>query len=195
MLQTFFVFFLKNIVITCLLLAYYCAALRNNRLHYYNRFYLLATVALSLLLPFVNMPLFTFNSNNDKAIDLLNVIYAAGEPDAGVTGTAFVWNWEFIAAMVCIVITAFLLLFQFYRIVQLYRIKKNYPVQAMHDFDFVITDLQQAPFSFLRNIFWRNDISLEETSGRLILQHEITHVREKHTWDKLFMQTTRALLW
>ena len=73
--------------------------------------------------------------------------------------------------------------------------KKKYPVSSMEEFDFINTDLQQAPFSFLKNIFWRNDISIEERTRRLILQHELAHIKEKHTLDKLFMQIIVAILW
>jgi N-acetylmuramoyl-L-alanine amidase len=65
----------------------------------------------------------------------------------------------------------------------------------MKEFDFINTDLQQAPFSFLKNIFWRKDISLEETAGQQILEHELTHIKEKHSWDKLFMQIVLSVFW
>jgi len=51
-------------------------------------------------------------------------------------------------------------------------------VTKTEEFDFINTDLQQAPFSFLKNIFWRNDISLDEPTGKQILQHEITHIKQ-----------------
>lgn len=195
MLQIIAIYLLKTIVISGLLLLYYCAALRNKRFHYYNRFYLLATIVLSIFLPLLNMPLFTFNSSSDAAINLLNIMYADGEKDTVIASNTFIWNWQLIAEIAGIAITVSLLLLQFFRITKLYRLKRNYPVHSMQHFDFVNTDLQQAPFSFLKNIFWRNDISLEDTSGRLILQHEITHVQEKHTWDKLFIQLARAIFW
>ncbi|HXL56654.1 MAG TPA: M56/M15 family metallopeptidase [Chitinophagaceae bacterium] len=73
--------------------------------------------------------------------------------------------------------------------------KKHYPVNKMEEFDFINTDLQQAPFSFLKNIFWRSDISLEEATGQQILQHELTHIKQKHSWDKLFMQIILSVFW
>ena len=70
-----------------------------------------------------------------------------------------------------------------------------YPVNEMDEFSCINTDLQQAPFSFMKNIFWRSDISLEESTGQQILRHELAHIKEKHTWDKLFMQFVLSLFW
>lgn len=50
-------------------------------------------------------------------------------------------------------------------------------------------------FSFFRNIFWRNDILLEEKAGKQILKHEITHIKQKHSWDKLFIQAILCVYW
>jgi N-acetylmuramoyl-L-alanine amidase len=59
----------------------------------------------------------------------------------------------------------------------------------------VNTDISSAPFSFLKNIFWRNDISLDEETGKQILQHEIVHIKQKHSWDKIFMQLVLCFYW
>lgn len=195
MLQTIAIYLLKTIIVSALLIVYYWFALRNKRFHYYNRFYLLSAVVLSMVLPLLNLNLFTFSSNSDKAISMFNVIYAEGETEFIFGNKAATFNWQQLFLLLTIAISAVLLLMLTYRIITIYRIKKKFPVSPMQEFDFVNTDLQQAPFSFLKNIFWRNDISLEENAGRLILQHELTHIKEKHTWDKLFMQVVIAVFW
>jgi hypothetical protein len=73
-------------------------------------------------------------------------------------------------------------------------LKKKYPVQQFTEFDFINTDIASAPFSFFKDIFWRNDIDLDEETGKQILQHEITHIRQKHSLDKLFMQLLMCFL-
>ena len=56
-------------------------------------------------------------------------------------------------------------------IAHIYKIKRSYPVNSTTEFDFIARPRTRT-FSFLRNVFWRNDISLEETTGKQILQHE-----------------------
>ncbi|CAN5628653.1 hypothetical protein BH10BAC2_BH10BAC2_13690 [soil metagenome] len=195
MLQLIAIYLLKTIIVSAVLILYYWFALRNKRFHYYNRFYLLSAVVLSMGLPLLNLNLFTLNSNSDKAISMFNVMYASGETEIIFDNKTASFDWQQMVLLLSVAITAVLLLMLAYRIITIYRIKRKFPVSNMQEFDFVNTDLQQAPFSFLKNVFWRNDISLEENAGRLILQHELAHIEQKHTWDKLFMQVVIAVLW
>lgn len=195
MLQTFFIYQLKVFICAAMLMTYYRVALRNKRFHYYNRFYLLLTVLFSITVPLLNLQWFTFESSSEKAITLLNVIYANGEEEKVVNSNNFMPDWQQLCTIMLAAVTAIMLIILFARIWKIYKIKRSYPVSSTDEFDFIETDLQHAPFSFLRNIFWRNDISIEETTGKQILQHEITHIQQKHTWDKLFMQTLNAIFW
>lgn len=195
MLQIIAVYLLKVLICSALLLAYYWVALRNKRFHYYNRFYLLLAVALSFAVPLLNLQWFSFSSNNTQAITLLNVMYGTGEEDATLTAKGFQLNWRDTLSVVPFIITAFFLLLLAYRIIKIYQIKKSFPVSKTDEFDFINTDIEQAPFSFLKNIFWRSDISLEEKTGQQILRHELAHIKQKHTWDKLFMQIVLAIFW
>ena len=194
MLQTVAIYFLKVIIISSLLLAYYGIALRNKRFHYYNRFYLLLTVLLSIVLPFLHLEWFSFNSNSQQAIKIYNLMYANGG-EVIVTSTASRLNWQNIIMYAAMFISLVLLASLVMHVVKLYVIKKKFPVQKMAEFDFINTDVQQAPFSFLKNIFWRKDISLDDETGKQILRHELTHVQQKHSHDKLFMQVVMCFFW
>lgn len=195
MLQSIAIYLLKTIIVSAVLLLYYWFALRNKRFHYYNRFYLLSSVALSIVLPFLNLNLFTVFSRNDKAITMFNVIYAEGGEAFSLADKPSVLDWQQLLLISAFAITIILLIGLLLRILTIYKMKKKYPVTNMQEFDFVNTDLEQAPFSFLKNVFWRSDISMEEKTGRLILQHELAHIKEKHTLDKLFMQIVVSVLW
>ena len=72
--QAILIYLLKVIICSAILFLYYHIALRNKRFHYYNRFYLLMSVALSLLLPILNIALWQFDSNNKQVIQLMNVV-------------------------------------------------------------------------------------------------------------------------
>jgi N-acetylmuramoyl-L-alanine amidase len=183
------------IICSALMLAYYWATLRNKRFHYYNRFYLLLSVVISIIIPILNLQLVTLKSNNEQAVNILNVIYTGKREDEIMVHTRNFFDWQQWLPVLLFLISFCMLLFFVYRIIKIYWLKKHYPVNKMEEFDFINTDLHQAPFSFLKNIFWRNDISLEETTGRQILQHELTHIRQRHTWDKLFMQIILSVFW
>lgn len=195
MLQTIAIYLFKVMICSALLLAYYWVALRNKRFHYYNRFYLLMAVVLSIAVPLLNLQWFSFSSNNTQAITLLNVMYGTGEEDVTFAGKGFQLNWQDMISIAAFAITTLFLLVLAHRILKIYQIKKRFPVSRTAEFDFINTDMEQAPFSFLKNIFWRSDISLEEKTGQQILRHELAHIKQKHTWDKLFMQVILAIFW
>jgi hypothetical protein len=194
MLQTFAIYMLKSTVCSALLFGYYWIALRNKRFHYYNRFYLLVSVILSITLPLLNLQLFTFESDSNTTIRFFRFIYP-GENHIISTKKSQFPDWQQLAMILLGSITSGMLLLLAIKIIRLYKFKRIYPVNTTEEFDFINTDLPQAPFSFLKNIFWRNDISLKETTGQQILHHEITHIKQRHTLDKLFMQITFSVFW
>ena len=195
MLQIIGIYLLKVMICSALLLTYYWVALRNKRFHYYNRFFLLMAVVLSFTVPLLNLHWFSFSSNNTQAITLLNVMHGTGEEGVTFASKGFQLNWWQLLSFLPFLITAFFLLLLAYRIVKIYQIKRSFPVSKTAEFDFINTDIEQAPFSFLKNVFWRSDISLEEKTGQQILRHELAHIKQKHTWDKLFMQIVLAIFW
>ena len=50
-------YLLKVIICSGILYGYYLLALRNRIFHHWNRYYLLATILLSLLLPLISIPI------------------------------------------------------------------------------------------------------------------------------------------
>ena len=57
--QSILLYLLKTILVSGILLAYYWVALRDKKFHYYNRFYLLSSSILSLVVPLLNFDWFT----------------------------------------------------------------------------------------------------------------------------------------
>jgi TonB-dependent SusC/RagA subfamily outer membrane receptor len=192
--QAILIYLLKVIACSGLLFGYYWIALRNRQFHQYNRFYLLCTLVLSLVLPILQLEWFTVHSGNETAVKLMQVMYSPVEINAPAQSEAI--GWQQVTAALLLLSFVLLLVRLMARVTTIYRLKKKYPSTRLDEsVQLIQTDLPQAPFSFLSNLFWRTDIDLDETTGRQILQHEITHIREKHTWDKLFLQTILCVYW
>jgi len=172
MLQDILAYYLKVIVCSGLLLLYYTIALRNKKFHHYNRFYLLITVLLSATLPLLRLEWFTISSSPAERIHLFNIIGSNENEEINLVGGSSL-DWSQVLIYVTASTGFIMMLGLISRIIRIFRLKKKFPVTNMAMFDFVITDLQDAPFTFLKNIFWRKDIDLHEETGRQILQHEI----------------------
>lgn len=194
--MTAFIFYLlKVLVCSGLLFAYYLVALKNKAFHQWNRFYLLSAVALSVTLPLVQIVVMTA-TGQDAAVQLLRIVQSADDYMEAVTVSArphvSTEKW-FTAGYVL----ASLLLFTgaVLSLIKIHRLAKKWGVQRVEGIRFVNTAEPGTPFSFLRSVFWNREIPLDSAVGRQIFQHELVHVKEKHTLDKLFLQAVLVVFW
>jgi len=186
------IYILKSTVITAIMYAYYRLALKDNKFHYYNRFYLLISLGLSLIVPLLNFHWFTFEKPVAETTSE-ELLLMMAEP--GIQSPANIiaysdWIFLFIA-----MIGISLLILLVISILKIYRIKNKSLVQHFEDIEFIETDVENAPFSFLNNLFWKKSIYLYDENGQKIFKHEITHIRQKHSWDRLFCQIIGSLFW
>jgi len=186
------IYILKSILVSGILMGYYWLALRNTRFHHYNRFYLMATLFLSLLLPAIDLNWFTLQEpEGESAKQLLLFIDQPGS----ITLSETAFPWEKLVFISILLVSVSLVSFFSYGIYKIYKIKSVSKVTPMDHFDFIETQHHDAPFSFLKNLFWREDISMEDETGRQILRHELTHMEQLHSYDKLLITLLTALFW
>ncbi|MEN9351057.1 MAG: hypothetical protein RL372_2035, partial [Bacteroidota bacterium] len=58
-----------------------------------------------------------------------------------------------------------------------------------------MTRVKGTPFSFFSYIFWNAEIDIQTPAGKQILQHELTHVKQYHSIDKIVMQLNLIVGW
>jgi N-acetylmuramoyl-L-alanine amidase len=190
-------YLLKVMICSGVFTGYYWLALRNKLFHSWNRFYLLAAVVTSLLLPFVKISFTTEpQSDNLPAYAILQTVTTNDVwfPEQTTVATKTFTKEQIsilLYTLVSIVLFAALLL-------TLLRIKKlitAYEHWKMKDLTFVDTDAKGTPFSFLHYIFWNREIDFDSAQGQQIFKHELIHVKEKHSVDKLFLQLVLIVFW
>lgn len=190
--QSILLYLLKTILVSGILLAYYWIALRDKKFHYYNRFYLLSSSVLSLVVPLLNFDWFT--------VEEPALIYSSNELIQFVLPTTTGHNgvhldWADYVLIITGVITIALLGLLFFHIIKIQFLKNRSEVTKMDGFDFINTNEENAPFSFLNNLFWKQSISLQEEGGQQIFKHEITHIQQMHTWDRIYCQIIASIFW
>ena len=183
-----FMYLLKSTILSGIFFAYYTFFLKNTIYHAYNRFYLLASMGLSLVIPCFHLSMFTIAQEELPAAQIL--MYLTQNSTASVQEISFSWEL-FGLGLVSFLFLAYLI----FSIVRLYVLKMKSPVTKMGEFDFIETDLDEAPFSFFNNLFWKKSISFEDETGRKIWQHELSHIRQKHSIDRLFSQMICSIFW
>lgn len=180
-------YIIESLIVSSVLFLYYQLVLKNKKFHTYNRFYLLYSIILSLLIPFADFG--SFYIKTDDPIHSLAVVVSQTEA-ATERFNLNVW----IAALASLV-SVVLLSILFYKIWKIIRIKVKSENIKLKGFTLIETDVKQAPFSFLNNLFWRQGLAKTDVHGQKIFTHELTHIIQKHTYDKLFTQIVCCTFW
>ncbi|MBB4805713.1 putative nucleic acid-binding Zn-ribbon protein [Chryseobacterium defluvii] len=188
--EAVFLYFGKVIICSGVMFLYYRLSLKDKTFHHYNRFYLLSAILISLLLPLIKVDDFTIevNSNLYEVIDrfqnfnttknisndhiYLGIIYSA----LGLVSLCFLGKF-------------------IYGIFKIQQLKSQFRKESFDGINFYHTDLTDAPFSYFKNLFWKNTIVLNSDLGKQILKHEMVHIEQKHTFDKIFIEIITSVFW
>lgn len=187
--ETIFLYFGKMILVSAVMSAYYLLFLRDKTFHHYNRFYLLGTMVLSLLLPLLKVEYFTIETDS-RILLLLNQFNQNSSQE--VENTFNFWDF---GALILGIVSFFLLAKLTLGLVKIHQLKKEFPKESIEGITFYNTNLHDAPFSFFRNLFWKKSILINSDLGKQILKHEMVHIEQKHSFDKLFVQIIQSLFW
>ena len=86
--MTSIVYYLIQVIVSSgILFLYYQGFLRNKRFHQYNRFYLLGTVIVSILIPFLRIPVYFTNEESASSI-VVRTLTILGPSEKQVSLTA-----------------------------------------------------------------------------------------------------------
>jgi N-acetylmuramoyl-L-alanine amidase len=189
-------YFLKVIICSGILCGYYFLALRNKAFHRWNRFYLLAAIVISLLVPIMKINIFSTGEDKGTVVQVLQTISYGDEAVIEYShNSGFQLSTENIAEGAYLLISAVFLFVFLLSIYKIKRIRKKYPETKIEDVSFINTTEKGTPFSFFKSIFWNQAIDLHSRSGQQIFNHEIAHVKEKHSYDKILMNIVLIFFW
>ncbi|WP_228414033.1 M56 family metallopeptidase [Chryseobacterium sp. CH21] len=82
-----------------------------------------------------------------------------------------------------------------YGIFKIQQFKNQFQKESFDGINFYRTDLAEAPFSYFKNLFWKNTITLHSDIGKQILKHEMVHIEQKHSFDKIFIEIITSVFW
>ncbi|MBE4948525.1 M56 family metallopeptidase [Chryseobacterium culicis] len=188
--EAILLYFGKIILCSGVTFLYYQLSLKDKTFHHYNRFYLLAAMVISLLLPLIRIDDFTIEVNNDMYM-LLNRIQHFNTEKNIDNGNLY-FNIIFSAlGLVSLYFLGKLL----YGIFKIQQFKNQFQKESFDGINFYRTDLTEAPFSYFKNLFWKNTITLHSDIGKQILKHEMVHIEQKHSFDKIFIEIITSVFW
>ncbi|MEM6297322.1 MAG: M56 family metallopeptidase [Bacteroidota bacterium] len=184
----------------------YALLLRGQTHFTWNRFYLLATLVISFLIPLVELPESTTQAVREVTPALVPEIPAVVNPPQ-VPETLIQPTNEVLEVSVptfnCfnLLLGLYLLgvLFQFWQLLrglaQIATLFFRNPRQRKDSYWEVQLPAGMPPFSFLNVLFWSADEALSEQEAAQIYQHERIHIREWHSLDVLFSELVKVIFW
>lgn len=193
-------YILQTITFQLLFLIVYDVFLKRETFFNWNRMYLNGTIILSLLLPFlrfesikamvpepmiIRLPEVVIGEFS-SGLNLPEVSIGASQPIA-TQSLAFSWHYVWLAGMF---LATFLLV---YKIVKIMRLYYGNPKQKQGNLQIVFLVNSTVSFSFFHYIFLGANLQADKKEH--ILQHELVHVNDKHSWDLLVFELLRIVFW
>ncbi|WP_343623267.1 M56 family metallopeptidase [Flavobacterium lindanitolerans] len=194
-------FIIKSTVSLIVLLGIYHLFLEKEKMHTFNRFYLLFSLVLSFAIPFITIevvveslpkPLVSQTAAVPVLIQPQNQVIAAKITTIQKAET----NYMPIVLWCLYALATIFLIIRFGKNIYslIMKAKKSQKV-AFNCSTLVLSKEEQLPHTFLQYIFINEDDFNSQNIQQELYTHELTHVRQKHTYDVLFIEILKTLFW
>jgi beta-lactamase regulating signal transducer with metallopeptidase domain len=178
----------SSISLAILLLAYYLF-LEKEKMHQFNRFYLLFGLTFSLVIPFFSFGIIHEIQAPFRSIQNIQL------PQTTITTTQKTEYLTLIIWSIYGLVTTILFVRFILNLKQIQSTIKSNPIVYYQNSKLVLLKEKVLPHTFLNFIF----INEQEFNHRQIEPelwvHELTHVTEKHTLDILFVEILKTVFW
>jgi beta-lactamase regulating signal transducer with metallopeptidase domain len=189
-------YLIRSILCLAILLLVYLLFLEKEKMHRFNRWYLLGSIVFACLIPLVRFeikgqPLPVFQDTYFEIIDTATSITvspaAAARENTQYTVPALLLIYGLITSLL---LTRFCI--NIYRILS--RAAKNKAVLYRGARLILLKD-KVASHSFLNYIFISEEDYADQSLEKELITHELTHVKEKHSWDVIFIELLQSIFW
>ena len=186
-------YILETLVFQLVFLLTYDLFLKKETFFQWNRAYLLATYAFSLILPWIKIEALKTSIPEELGTATVFLMKLNGVTLGLEQGVSSFWSkmpwfyWLLSAGS----LTA--MLWFIYKLYQLKKLKDNGRVERYPEFTKVIIKDGTQAFSFFRNIYLGTEIQKEKAAN--VIAHELIHIKQWHSLDLLFFEVARILFW
>jgi bla regulator protein BlaR1 len=187
-------FLLKSMLFSGLFLAVYYLVLEKEKMHRFNRFYLLFAILFSILAPFLSIhsysttlaPMVNGYRQFEENISRVNV---HSQPMKNTTSFFSVLLMIYIGICLILFLRLLYILYGFYIIV-----RKNTLIQIANA-RLILLNKPVSPHTFLHYIFLSKEDYVQMAIEPEIIAHETAHVRQKHSLDILLLELVLVFCW
>lgn len=193
-------FLIKSTISLTVFLGFYHLVLEREKMHQFNRFYLLLTIAIAFVIPFVTFEIIKIVPVVQHFEPLHTVITSSEVPENEIQENSLTIkeNSHFTAYLLWSLygIVSLFLLFRFGKnIWKLISKSKSNPIVKYKNANLILIEEPTLPHTFLNSIFINfNDYNNRNIEDELYT-HELVHVTQKHTLDILFIELLKVIFW
>lgn len=184
-------FIITSLVCLTLFLAAYHLLLEKEKMHHFNRFYLLGSILISLLIPFLS-----FEIIKEIPVEASETVMVEG-----LIPRQAVFVEEETSVLPLIIwslygLITFGLFIRFGKnLLELISKTKSNPTVKYQNANLVLLDEKVLPHTFWNSIFINFDDYNSRNIEDELYTHELVHVTQKHTFDILFIETLKTVFW
>ncbi len=184
-------FLIKSTLSLAVLLAVYFLILEKEKMHQFNRFYLLFAILFSFAIPFITIEIIQEIPHQETAPSII--------PMEGTTSIPIIknhTNYWLIAAWSFYGIITLVLLVRF--ILNIWKLNARTKSNSAIDYKnakLVLLEEKTLPYTFLNTIFINETDYHNRKIEAELYTHELIHVSQKHTFDILFIETLKVIFW
>jgi TonB family protein len=176
--------------------AFYYIALRRETFFGVNRFYLLSTLVLSLILPFLHLDIAQNVIQPElmpTVILLENSFVTFSQKLSSSSLKGLEWTDLFLAIYLAGLLWMAVRLYLALR--QINRISANGQSAKVNGHDCILSEDVKSPFSFFNTIFLPADHNYKDDELSEVIAHENAHIAERHSYDVFMMEIVTMLCW
>ena len=181
----------------CLLFFYlfFIAVLGKEKMHKYNRFYLIASLVFSFVVPLLSLPATISYSPVNYIYNVSSFQESNYQFQILATQQESLFNFKRLIICFYLIITIILSVRFIVNLIRLEIIKSKNPSTEYEGYKMVLINELVLPYSFLSTIYVNSE---EYSIGRIpseLLSHEICHITQRHSLDVIFIELLWVFFW
>ncbi len=186
------IYILKTNLILILLYGFYRLMMKQDTFFNYRRFILLALIAVSIFVPFLNLTVLF--QGNTTAESMAGTYASFITPVVSVYASSAALTWKDVASGIYLLGVAILTIRFLWQLVSIFSLVRHTSSQEVEGVPVHILPEEQSPFSFMQWIFVNPDAQSVEQLHEIMV-HEQTHARQWHSVDILFSEMFCIFCW
>ncbi|MBN8566025.1 MAG: N-acetylmuramoyl-L-alanine amidase [Flavobacteriales bacterium] len=193
-------FLIESTICLAVFLFFYNLFLEREKIHQFNRVYLLLSIVISIVIPFLNFQIFKIVPVFQKLEPLKTVITSSIITENEIHQNSLLIEekinfFPYLLWSLYGIISCFLLLRFGKNVWKLIVKSKSKTILKFKNANLILVEEKTLPYTFLNSIF----INIEDFNNRSIEEelyaHELVHVAQKHTLDILFIEFLKVIFW